>query len=271
MPTLNIPAEVHSRRTKALLLGSFAGLTLWVSSVAQTNISCSQSALSLALNRGGSITFNCATNTIAVTNTLVVTTDAVLDGTGRSITLSGGGNNRLFTVNPGVKFTVINLTLVGGEDAGAAGTNGSSGLGGSGGAIYNNAGVVVLVSCVLSNHSAIGGNGGDGVRQLNGSGGNGGNGGGASGGAIFNNGGTLLLTNCAIVGNAASAGAGGAGADGASSGNGNSGGNGGGGGASSGGAIYNTAAGMIIAYDCTFASNTVSGASGGGGGNGTGL
>jgi hypothetical protein len=271
MPTLNILPEVYFRPAKALLLGLLGWLALCVSSAAQTNINCSETGLRQGLNHGGSITFNCATNTITVTNTIVVTTDAVLDGTARNITISGGGTNRLFTVNPGVKFTVINLTLVGGEDAGAAGTNGSSGLGGSGGAIYNNTGVVVLVSCVLSNHSAIGGNGGDGVAQLNGDGGSGGGGGSASGGAIFNNGGTLLLTNCAFIDNAANAGTGGAGTDGASSGNGNSGGNGGAGGASSGGAIYNTTAGTIVAYDCTFASNTVSGASGGGGGNGTGL
>ncbi|PYL00331.1 MAG: hypothetical protein DME19_05485 [Verrucomicrobia bacterium] len=273
---MNNITGVFSRSAKALRLAFFASSwLLCVSPAAQTtnSVDCSESGLRFAFGHGGGpYTFKCGgTNTITLTNTIVVSKDTTLDGTGQTMAISGGSRVRLFTVNPGIKCTLMNLALISGEDSGAGGTNGSPGLSGGGGAIYNNAGIVTLVSCTLSNHTAAGGSGGNGVVQLSGNGGNGGSGGNASGGAVFNNGGTLLLTNCAFFGNAATAGAGGIGADGGSSGNGNSGGNGGAGGTGAGGAIYNAATGSVVAYDCTFASNRVSGANGGDGGNGTGL
>ena len=276
MSKVNLFAGFVFRPVGPPLLAFLASWLICVSPAAQTTngvVDCSESGLRSAFGRGGGpYTFNCGgTNTITLTNTIVVSKNTILDGTGQTLAISGGNLVRLFTVNPGVKCTLMNLALISGEDSGTSGTNGAPGLSGSGGAIYNNAGNVTLVSCTLSNHTAAGGVGGDGVVELSGRGGAGGSGGNASGGAIFNNGGTLLLTNCAFFGNVATAGVGGIGADGISSGNGNSGGNGGPGGRGAGGAIYNAAAGTVVAYDCTFASNRVSGASGGDAGNGTGL
>jgi hypothetical protein len=232
--------------------------------------SCDFPSLQLALAAGGKVGFDCggAVGTITFTETVTIATNATLEGA--SATLSGGNTVRLFTVSPTVNFTLAGLTLTAGKDGGVDGTNGTAGLGGNGGAIFNDGGVLLLTNCVLSANAASGGNGGSGVLQINGAGGGGGRGGNAFGGAIFNKGGSVALTNCMLSGNSATAGAGGAGADAGSGGNGNNGGSGGSGGSGSGGAIYSTN-GTVIIYDCTCASNTVSGATGGSGGLATGL
>jgi hypothetical protein len=69
-----------------------------------TPSSCTFSALSAAVAKGGVITFNCgsAPQTIAVTSTLNVptTTNTVIDG-GRKITLDGGGAVQILSFNSG--------------------------------------------------------------------------------------------------------------------------------------------------------------------------
>jgi hypothetical protein len=231
---------------------------------------CTEADLRIALSEGGTVTFLCS-GAITVTNTIVISTNVVLDGTGQSPNLSGGNAVRIFRVNQGVSFTVKNLTLAGGADTGASGTNGTAGASASGGAIFNDGGTVTLVDCQVSTNRAAGGNGGNGVAQLNGDGGDGGNGGSARGGAIFNNGGSVLLTNCVLAGNSASSGDGGNGADGSMGIFGTRGGGGGNGGGASGGSIFNTSGGTVVAYDCTFSGNRASGAGGGLGGAGNGL
>jgi hypothetical protein len=234
--------------------------------------SCDFPSLQLALSSGGTVGFDCGSTvgTVTFTETVTIATNTFLDAAGAKATFSGGNAVRLFTVNPGSAFTLKNLSLTAGRDAGAGGTNGAAGFDGNGGAIYNNGGMVVLSNCVLSANAATGGNGAAGVVQLNGTGGNGGGGGNGLGGAIFNNGGWVFLTNCVLSGNTASGGTGANGADGLPAGNGRDGGAGGAGGVGAGGVIYSTG-GAIVVYDCTFASNHVSGANGGTGGEGTGL
>src|SRR5256884_7064873 len=248
MPTLSVRDSISKRATR--LACSLLVVFLWRSGPgAQAEvIDCSDTSLRAAAGNGGSYFFDCGTNatTIALTNTIVVTADVTLDGAGQSIVISGGNAVRLFTINPGVNFTLKNLVLASGKAAGDDGTNGVAGGNAAGAGIYNDGGSVTLINCTLSGHAVTGGNGGNGVVQLNGSGGNGGSGGSASGGAIFNNAGALWLTNCTFVTNTASSGAGGNGADALAGGNGNSGGRGGDGGNASGGAIANAAGTVLV-------------------------
>jgi hypothetical protein len=71
--------------------------------------------------------------------------------------------------------------------------------------VFNNLGTVELVACLLTNNSAVGGNGG----TSSGSAANGGVGGTAFGGAIFNNGGTTRLSSVLAISNSTVGGQGG--------------------------------------------------------------
>jgi hypothetical protein len=272
MPTLKSLERVFTGMSRVCLLSSLLSLMLAEPGEVRASpvVACTEEDLRIALSEGGTVTFGCS-GTITVTNTIVISTNVVLDGTGQTTSLSGGNAVRIFRVNPGFTLSIRNLTLTSGADTGTSGTNGTAGASASGGVIYNDGGTVSLVNCQVSGNKAAAGNGGDGVVQLNGNGGSGGSGGSASGGAIFNNGGTVLLTNCVFSGNTASGGNGGNGADGVVSGNGRSGGNGGNGGGASGGAIFNTGGGTVVSYDCMISSNSVAGASSGLGGVGNGL
>ena len=272
MPSQDV-ANVFNPARRTLTVGSALGSVDFQKEPKTFDVlvtSCDFPSLRLALSGGGVVGFDCGSTvgTVTFTETVTIATNTFLDAAGAKATFSGGNAVRLFTVNPESHFTLKNLSLTAGHDAGPSGTNGAVGFNGKGGAIFNNGGMLVLSNCVLSVNSATGSDGGDGIVQLNGSGGNGGNGGSASGGAIFNNGGSVSLTNCTLSGNTAAGGKGGKGADDNSGGNGHDGGAGGAGGAGCGGAIYSTA-GTVVVYDCSFASNLVSGASGGNGGRGT--
>ena len=274
MPSQDV-ANVFNPARRTLTIGSGLGSIDFQKEPKTFDVlvtSCDFPSLGLALSSGGTVGFDCGSTigTVIFTETVTIATNTFLDAAGKNATFSGGNAVRLFTVNPESHFTLENLSLTAGHDAGPSGTNGAAGFSGKGGAIYNNGGMVVLSNCVLSVNSATGSDGGDGIVQLNGRGGNGGNGGSASGGAIFNNGGSVSLTNCTLSGNTAGGGRGGKGADDNSGGNGLDGGAGGAGGVASGGAIYSTG-GTVVVYDCSFVSNRVSGASGGNGGHGTGL
>ncbi|HEU0009372.1 MAG TPA: immunoglobulin domain-containing protein [Verrucomicrobiae bacterium] len=227
---------------------------------------CSQPALETALAAGGRITVNCD-GTLLISNTVSVTTNAYVDATGHRVTISSlGGTNavRLFTVNTGASFSLINFMLAGGRST-------------NGGAIYNNRGFLTLENCVLSNHLAMGASGGTGGRggdsdfQSGGKGRSGGNGRSAFGGAIYNLHGTTIVNRCSFLTNAATAGdggAGGAGGNGAA--RGGDGGNGGSGSKAQGGAIFNS--GLLIVSNSAFLLNGATGGAGGtGGSNGTGF
>jgi hypothetical protein len=98
-----------------LLIG-FGCLTLGPTSAlaSGTVTNCDQASLEAALAGGGNVTFACS-GVIVLTNTISITNDTVLDGTGQSVTISGGDQVRLFNVGSNVGFTAINLALVHGK------------------------------------------------------------------------------------------------------------------------------------------------------------
>jgi hypothetical protein len=228
-------------------------------SVGLTN--CTEANIIAAIKSGGRVSIACDA-TIAISQTLVISKNLTLDAAGHDFTINGSNSNRIFVVNRGVNLTLVGITLRNGRH-GDDSTNSVSGASGFGGAILNDGGTVVLENCTFSDHRAVGSPGVDGAPSLFGNGDNADDGGSGRGGAIFNNGGVLLINNSSFIGNSASGGLGGDGGGGSPSGNGGHGGNGGDGGAGIGGAIFNTADGVVEVFDSTFSSNRVAGAVGG--------
>lgn len=74
------------RRVTICLIGLKVACTALGSGVV-TNFS--ESALKAALSNGGTVSF-AGNGTIVLTNTLLITKDTVLDGSGNSVTISGG-------------------------------------------------------------------------------------------------------------------------------------------------------------------------------------
>ena len=213
--------------------------------------SCTPGALRAAMAGPGPVTFACD-GTILLTNTLVISSNLVVDGSGHWITLSGGSEARVIWVNPNVTFSALNLTLANGLSTdGGANYNSAAG-----GAIYNEGGTVNLTNCTFLGNWTCGANG---AAANVASGGDG------AGGAIYNSG-SLNASLCAFLGNSASGGAGHWG--GTVSDPLPSGGPGGAGGEADGGAICNS--GTLTVNHSLFAANTVAGGAGGGGGSGTG-
>jgi hypothetical protein len=210
---------------------------------------------------------------VTASTPLVISQDTVLDATGFSVTISGGNTSQIFNVASNAHFTVINLTLIGGNSigkAGTAGTTGSSGTTGNnggngnpggnglGGALFN-AGFTTMEDCIVSNdivtggEGGPGGNGGNGSNGKGGNGGSGGSGGNAYGGAIYNTGG-LTLTNCEIANNTATGGGGGnGGTNGSGTGTTSYPGSGGAGAMGAGAGLYNLGTATLV--NCTFSQN----------------
>jgi hypothetical protein len=234
---------------------------------------CTAADLQMALVGGGHVTFGCE-GILTLTNTMVISANTTLDGTGRDVTIDGRNQVRLFVVNPGIELVIRNLTLANGAVTGASGTNGIPGDPAFGAAIYNNQGRLVLENSTFSRHEARGGSGGGG-RSATGQFGDrhgqrGGAGGFAAGGAIYNLG-SLTVTNCQFSGNSIRGGDGGAGGHGAAVGNGGDGGRGGAGGFARGAAIFNGATASLMIVDSTFQTNNATGSLGGPGGAGAGV
>lgn len=114
-----------------------------------------EGSLLAAIALGGwvGIEFN---GTLTLTNTISISNNVVLDGSGVAATISGGKAVQLFHVSSGASLTISNLTLANGNST-------------YGAAIESDTGAVTLVSCLLTNNEA------------------------STGGAIYNNGGTLAL------------------------------------------------------------------------------
>src|SRR5512133_2905354 len=96
----------------ALTFGLAAG------AVAQTNPTSvvtepAESALRQAMTNGGWIVLACD-GTFALSGTINVATNTVLDGTGHSVTLRGGSYAQVLSVSPDVTLTLSNLTIQGG-------------------------------------------------------------------------------------------------------------------------------------------------------------
>src|SRR5690349_17150891 len=104
---------------------------------ADTNITdCTDSPdLRAALSAGGVVTFDCD-GPITLTDSITITKDTILIGSENSTMFSGDNAFRLFNVNTGVTFTVLNLTL-------------SDGFSTNGGAIYNR-GTLVASNCAFT-------------------------------------------------------------------------------------------------------------------------
>src|SRR5687767_6447335 len=116
-------------------------LVTFQGSAATVNV-CDEASLRAALAAGGTVTFACD-GTIVLTNTLVISQHTVLDGTGHSVVLSGGGLVRPFVVNGGVQFTMKAITVV-------------DGLGITRGGGFLNGGTSRLVDCTFSNNVVVG-------------------------------------------------------------------------------------------------------------------
>jgi predicted outer membrane repeat protein len=153
---------------------------------------CDHAGLEAALAGGGQVTFDCS-GVILLTNTINITSDTILDGTGRSVTISGNDLVRIFNVRTNVNFTLIKLTLAHGKDARPPGSDSRSPR--RGGAILIDGGTLAAMDCEFSSNQALGDNGL--TIELGGS---------AFGGAIYNHAGTLNLTNCGFFSNRAQGG-----------------------------------------------------------------
>src|SRR5688572_374699 len=95
--------------------------------------SCTNAALDQRLAGGGTVTFNCGGAAQIIITAKTISANTTINGAG-GITLSGNSANRLFRVNPGVRLTLQNITLVGGN----------AGAGLHGGAILNDGGILAL-------------------------------------------------------------------------------------------------------------------------------
>jgi hypothetical protein len=135
-----------------------------------------EASLRAAIAKGGWVTlaFNA---TITLTNTINITNDVILDAPGVTAIISGGNAVGLFNVAPGASFSATNLSLVNGYVSADSA---------EGGAIFNDGGTVILVSCTVTNNSVV--SLGPNVNA-------------ASGGAIFTQNGALLLLNSSISDN----------------------------------------------------------------------
>jgi hypothetical protein len=96
----------------------------------------------VALAGGGTVMFACS-GTITLTNTITISADTTIDGSGQSVSISGNDTVRVFTVNPGVTLNLNRLTIANGRVRGD-----------NGGGIYSSAGSTLAVSdCMFSFNS----------------------------------------------------------------------------------------------------------------------
>jgi YD repeat-containing protein len=210
---------------------------------------CTESALTNALAGGGTVTFGCS-GTIVVANTIVISTNTIMNASGSSVLISGGDWVRVFLVNTNVTLTMYNVTICNGRAGGGAG--------------IRNDGTLVAYECAFQNNHAWGAAGTTGTTETGGAdGGPGGNGAPGTGGAIRNFG-TLRLSRCSFQTNSAIGGNGGAG--GGALAVPGAGGAGGDGASGQGGAIYSSGTAFIT--NCTFEANIAIGGNAGAGGRG---
>lgn len=158
----------------------------WAAGVVAT---CDWPTLERALLGGGRVIFACD-GTIEVPE-IAINRNTVVDARGRSVALSGGGNNRVFAVNRGARLKLLNLGIV-------------RGFANFGGGIYNQ-GVLQLSRCTLENNEGTSGGavynaGFAKIRYSTLAGNTAAN----YGGGIFNSGGTTNITNSTLQDNVGS-------------------------------------------------------------------
>ena len=129
---------------------------------------CDDATLRNAINSaasGDTITFGCS-GTITLGSTLGISKNLTLDGSGKQVTLSGGGNVQVLSVNSGVSFTLKALTIAHGFD------------GEGGGGLLNTGGTVTISNSTFANNSAS-----------------------FQGGSLLNFGGTVSISNSTFANN----------------------------------------------------------------------
>jgi RHS repeat-associated protein len=233
--------------------------------------SLTDAALTSALSGGGTVTFS-VDGTITLTSRKTISANTIIDGSGHTITLSGGNSVGIFKVSSSISLTLTNLIL-------ANGVGGVSGSSLAGGAVINQ-GTLNAFGCLFSNNIVVGATGSTGAAGADGGGGSAGGTGGlggvgqqGSGGALYGVSGSVIsCSQCFFMSNSASGGNGGAGGIGGNGGfGGGAGGNGGNAGWGLGGAVYNEGNSSVNLTNCSFSSNLAQGGNGGvGGTNGAG-
>jgi hypothetical protein len=86
---------------------------------------CDEASLRTALTGGGMVTFDCS-GVITVTSSLSITAPTMIDGSGQSITLSGGNAVRIIDTTTGVgTLAMQNITLTNGFIIGTSQSGGA--------------------------------------------------------------------------------------------------------------------------------------------------
>ena len=144
-----------------------------------------------------------------------------IEGPAAGVTISGGGQSRVFQIDNGVTAVLSGLTISGGSTTG------------NGGGVYDDGGTVTMTDCTVSGNT---GNMGGGVFttklgtiSITGCSLTGGSAG--SGGAIYNDGGTVKLTDSTVSGNTGNMG----------------------------GGVFNSKLGTIAITGCTMSGNSAAG------------
>src|SRR5258706_952111 len=93
---------------------------------------CTEDDFRSALEGGGDVAFeeDCV---ITLTSPIIISDDTSIDADGNNVTISGGGGVQLFSVDPEVTLTLLNLTI-------------ANGLTTNGGGIYVNEGAALVAS-----------------------------------------------------------------------------------------------------------------------------
>lgn len=135
-----------------LMLGNFlVAFPLKALAAATVVTNCTEAGLNAALTVGGEITFNCGgPATITVTFQKVILKNTSIDGSnnGNQVTISGGNNERVLFVDPGVTLTLTNIKIANGKASGPS----------DGGGLYN-LGTIVLTYVFFDSNQAVRGGG----------------------------------------------------------------------------------------------------------------
>ena len=117
---------------------------------------CDEATLQAEVAAGGTITFGCD-GVITLTKTLKITKPTTLDGTGHTVTLSGGSAVGVFTVNGANTLSLFNLTIANGFAVGTDAVPGTTGGSGQGGGVLLNGGTLIASNCQFLANVAQGG------------------------------------------------------------------------------------------------------------------
>src|SRR5215204_2843094 len=103
--------------------------------------------LATAVETDGLVTFACSGTIVVATEIPVPERHLAIDGSGQTVVLSGGNQNRLFNVGAGSSLQLHKITLV----------DGNAGSGNGGGAIATAGHLTITNSALVSNTAGYGG------------------------------------------------------------------------------------------------------------------